>query len=89
MAIKITKDRRTIRTGADYTRFRHDLFEQQEGECQKCGRETSLEAEIESDFSFHVHHPGGRGLGGSRRDDNLKTCIGLCGADHRRIHNQQ
>jgi hypothetical protein len=84
--IKVTKDGRTIRTGKDYTDFRSVLWHQQMGTCAECRIDTSLTADIESDYSFHVHHIGGRGLGGSKRDDVSGKCVGLCGLHHREEH---
>ncbi len=89
MPTRITKDGRTIRKGNDYTKFRRSLWELQERSCGKCGRTTFLTADLESDWSFHVHHIGGRGLGGSRRDDVVGKVIGLCGGCHRKEHGQQ
>lgn len=87
MPIKITKDGRTIRTGRDYTKFRRELRDSQRGWC-RCGLPTSLTADLRADWSFHVHHTNGRGMGGSKRDDTLKACVGLCGKCHRKEHNQ-
>jgi 5-methylcytosine-specific restriction endonuclease McrA len=85
---KITKDGRTIRTGEDYTEFRRAVHFHQDGNCKRCGRFTSLTADLLADHSFHVHHVGGRGLGGSKRNDILDKVEGLCGFDHRREHGQ-
>jgi hypothetical protein len=88
MAIELTKDGRTIRKGSDYTKFRRSLWKLQDGACARCGRLSYLTADLDDDWSFHVHHIGGRGLGGSKRDDVAGKCIGLCGACHRREHGQ-
>ena len=86
--LKITKDGRTILTGRDYTAFRYKLWKSQRGNCKECGRVTSITADLESDWSFHVDHKAGRGMGGSRRDDTFEACQGLCGLHHREKHNQ-
>lgn len=86
--LRTTKDERTIRTGKDYTEFRYELHERQERACIKCSRHTFLAHPLEWDDSFHVHHVGGRGLGGSKRDDTFESCRGLCGKCHRKEHNQ-
>lgn len=86
MSVKVTKDGRRIRTGKDYTAFRRGLWDRQAGGCDTCGRPTSLSADLISDYSFHVHHK--RGRGGGKRDDTLEACVGLCGADHRKVHGQ-
>src|SRR3954471_22791187 len=86
--IKTTKDGRTIRTGSHYTEFRTLLFYHQHGRCLECRRATNLESDIEYDDSFHVDHRDGRGMGGSKRDDTIKACDGLCGKCHRKKHNQ-
>jgi hypothetical protein len=89
MPVKITRDGRVIRTGVEYTRFRQQLFYDQKGQCAECGRVTSLMAPLCSDWSFHVHHTRGRGMGSSKRDDTAESCVGLCGEDHRRKHGQR
>jgi hypothetical protein len=86
--IRVTKDGRTIRTAKDYTAFRHALWEVNHGNCWKCERRTNLVAHPSADNSFHVHHKGGRGLGGSKRDDTFLKCSGLCGFCHRGLHKQ-
>jgi hypothetical protein len=85
--IRTTKDGRTIRSGPDYTEFRRDLW-RQNSMCSRCFRITGLHEPIESNNSFHVHHTKGRGMGGSKRDDTAKACVGLCGQCHRREHGQ-
>ena len=86
--IETKKDGRTIRTGKDYTLFRHVLWKEQKGCCTECGRFTSLNAELISDFSFHTDHTNGRGMGGSKRDDTSSSCRGMCGYCHRKKHGQ-
>lgn len=88
MPIKVTKDGRTIRAGRDYSQLRRDLHFQQDARCVRCKRFTFLTAYIEQDNSFHVHHTNGRGMGGSKRDDTLEACEGLCGKCHRKEHHQ-
>ena len=79
MAIKITKDGRTIRTGKDYTAFRYELYLAQAAKCARCPVRTSLGMEPMYDSSFHVHHVNGRGMGGGKRSDTFLACEGLCG----------
>lgn len=86
--IVVNKAGRTKRTGKDYTEFRRSLHESQNGLCYQCGKVTSLAADILSDWSFHVHHENGRGMGGGRRDDTPESCKGICGKCHRGIHHQ-
>ena len=91
--IVVTKDGRTIKRGADYTVFRHELWKVQQGNCADCGRVTSITADIESDWSFHVAHRGSRGMGGAIRDDVVgpkrgQVESGKCGKCHRREHGQ-
>jgi hypothetical protein len=86
MAIKIQKDGRRILTGRDYTEFRSDMWMRQAGLCNDCGRRTSLLADVDLDFSFHVHHKNGRGMGGGRRDDTFASCVGLCRVCHEKRH---
>lgn len=86
MSVKITKDGRTLRKGRDYTLFRRDLWLFQDGECSNCHAKTSLVADFDLDYSFHVHHKNGRGMGGSKRDDTVEACIGLCRSCHDETH---
>jgi hypothetical protein len=86
--IKTTKDGRTIRKGASYTKFRVALHGLQCGACARCERMTSLTAPLEWDSSFHCHHVNGRGMGSSKRNDTAESCTGLCGSCHRKLHNQ-
>ncbi len=88
MAVSIKKDGRTIRSGVDYTEFRRDLHDHQFGRCYRCRSFTSLADEPLMRTSFHVHHVGGRGMGGSKRDDVFSKVEGLCGSCHREEHNQ-
>ena len=83
-----TKDGRTILRGAEYTKFRVELYHYQAGHCFRCDRYTSLTVPIDYDNSFHVHHKNGRGMGGGRRDDILSAVEGLCGRCHREEHSQ-
>jgi hypothetical protein len=87
--IKTTKDGRTILSGKDYTRFRSQLHEQSYGLCTQCHRRTLLTSPLDYDNSFHTHHKNGRGMGGSKRDDTVHSCEGLCGKCHREEHGQQ
>lgn len=86
---RVTHDGRTILSDKDYAVFRKSLYAYQAGMCAECDRFTQLEADIECDWSFHVHHKNGRGLGGSKRDDTINSCLGLCGKCHRVSHGQQ
>ncbi len=79
---------RTIKTGRDYTAFRVGMWEHQSGQCRKCSKATMLDMPPFSDWSFHVHHKKGRGMGGGKRDDTMRACEGLCGSCHRGMHNQ-
>jgi hypothetical protein len=63
------------------------LWKYQLGECFECGLDTAIDLPPEYANSFHVHHK--RGRGGGKRDDTLEACVGLCGADHRKVHNQK
>lgn len=88
MPLKFKKDGRIILTGKEYTAFRRQVYADQNMRCRKCGGVTSVTADPISDYSFHVHHIGGRGLGGGKRNDVLEAVEGLCGACHRRQHGQ-
>jgi hypothetical protein len=72
MGIKLTKEGRTILSGRDYTEHKRGVYERQGGKCADCG------------FGFpynrmEFHHFGGRGLGGSKRDDLSPLNRMLCG----------
>lgn len=84
----VTKDGRTILRGREYTAFRHEMWESQARLCARCQSYTRIDSLPEMDFSFHVHHKAGRGMGGSKRDDTFLACEGLCGKCHRKEHNQ-
>lgn len=88
MSRKVTKDGRTILGGKDYTEFRRQVYYAQGAQCKSCSRYTFFLASMEDDYSFHVHHTNGRGMGGGKRDDTLEAVIGLCGACHRKEHGQ-
>jgi hypothetical protein len=77
-----TKDGRTILTGRDYTEFRHDVWDAQEGRCLNCGRSVMFDPEW-----FQVHHKNGRG--GGKRTDTLEACAGLCRDCHMKAHGVQ
>jgi 5-methylcytosine-specific restriction endonuclease McrA len=84
--ITVTKDGRTIREGDSYSAFRTAVWRRQVYRCLRCGRTTFPKAALEADNSFHVHHVGGRGMGGGKRDDVFEKVEGLCGACHREAH---
>lgn len=89
MAVKVTKDGRTIRSGKTYTAFRYELWLCQNKLCADCGRQTDLHVDLSWNTSFHIDHVDGRGLGGSKRDDTFLACKGKCGKCHRIKHGQQ
>src|ERR1035438_1893577 len=92
MSVKVTKDGRTIRTDVDYTAFRREVYKFQLGRCGnpgceiRVGRPTRLDAELISDYSFHLNHLHGRG-GGKRDDvmfrDGEQIVRGDCGKCHK------
>ena len=65
---RVTKDGRLIESPARYRRTKADMWLKQGGLCAKCGRG------MPSVVDGHRHHPGGRGLGGGKRDDR-KTVL--------------
>ena len=81
--IQKTHDGRTRRTGKDYSDFRKAIWAMQDYRCGICGRFVSFDAEF-----WHIHHLGGRGMGGSRRDDVPEAVMGLCTYCHRSEHGQ-
>jgi hypothetical protein len=94
MTVEIKKDGRTILKGQDYTDFRKDLYDSQQGQCIKCGKQTSLVVPLEWGNSFHAAHRGSRGMGSAIRDDVVgpkrgQVEGGKCGSCHRNEHNQE
>lgn len=85
MAIRITKDGRTILTGLDYTIFRQQIYFIQGGKCLTCGRWCSLDGEMHWPNYFMVHHKDGRG--GGKRDDIHSAVEGVCSQCHSKTHN--
>jgi hypothetical protein len=83
-----TQDGRTIRSGEDYTAFRREVFDLQNGLCIRCESSVLFDLDPALPNSFHLHHKHGRGLGGGKRDDKVKTTEGLCGDCHRADHGQ-
>jgi hypothetical protein len=64
------KDGRLVESPRDYRVTKRGMWEKQRGICgkPKCGRF------MPSPAYGHRHHPGGRGLGGGKRDDS-KTVL--------------
>ncbi len=63
---------------AKYRRHKQTVWEHQGRRCRKCRRAILNLSES------HLHHPGGRGLGGGKRND-LRTVL-LCVECHLEIH---
>lgn len=74
------KDGRLIESPYRYSRTKRAMWENQRGHCAKCN------AFMPTPAYGHRHHPGGRGLGGGKRDDS-KTVL-WCIACHEKEHNQ-
>ena len=72
------KDGRLIERGAAYSRSKRGLWERQGRRCARCAKALFSPAFGER------HHPGGRGLGGGKRDDR-KTVV-ICKDCHRKEH---
>jgi hypothetical protein len=94
MAIKVTKDNRTILTGVHYSRFRRKLYEDQDRLCIRCGRCCNLTVDLMAENSFHVLHRGSRGMGSAIRDDVVGQKRGQvegggCAKCHRQDHQKK
>lgn len=57
------KDGRLIESPRQYRATKRAMWESQRGHCAKCN------AFMPTPAYGHRHHPGGRGLGGGKRDD--------------------
>lgn len=60
--IKVYRDGRVKLTGIDYAKAKTEQWEKQNKRCFFCGLYVNY-AQAEA------HHPSGRGMGGSKRDD--------------------
>jgi hypothetical protein len=77
---RITKDGRLIESNSDYRKTKRQMWEGQLGICGK--EDCNLYMPTPQDG--HRHHPGGRGMGGSKRDDS-KTVL-WCELCHTKEH---
>ena len=94
MAIKITKDGRTILTPPHYGFFRMEVARSQNHACMTCGGSVNYMLPLEDDRSFHLAHRSTRGMGSAFRDDVIgpkkgQVEGGKCGKCHRIEHGQQ
>jgi hypothetical protein len=71
------RDGRLIESPSQYRKTKAEMWKRQGGYCE-CGRY------IDTAEAGERHHPGGRGLGGGKRDDS-KTVL-ICQPCHRRQH---
>jgi hypothetical protein len=75
------KDGRLIERAGKYQRTKAQMWARQSGRCAKC------DGYMPRPSFGHRHHPGGRGLGGSKRDDS-KTLL-WCANCHILDHEEQ
>jgi hypothetical protein len=68
--VRTFKDGRVAYSGCAYTQLRQEVWAKQGGRCADCGEPVLI-------LDFELHHPGGRGMAGSKRDD--RKVVGLCG----------
>lgn len=68
LGVKITKDGRVIESPHRYNITKEQMWARQNGCCSNCGRYEGYAK------NMHRHHLGGRGMGGSKRDDS-KTVL--------------
>lgn len=78
---RITKDGRLQESPYRYRKTKAEMLREQGNECANCFRPIYSPEEADR------HHPGGRGLGGSKRDDS-KTVL-WCENCHVREHEAQ
>lgn len=74
---RVTKDGRLIMGQRDYTFLRLRVWATQGFACGECRRS------LHSLDSMELHHVGGRGMAGSKRDD--RKVIGLCRSCHAKV----
>lgn len=77
------KDGRLIERGAAYSKTKRAIWERQGKRCAECHKYLPSPAFGER------HHPGGRGLGGSKRSDAIEDSVVLCkgpGSCHEKEH---
>lgn len=74
------KDGRRIESPREYSRTKQAMLQHQHGMCAKPGCSNYMPTAAHG----HRHHPGGRGLGGGKRDDS-KTVL-WCWSCHDKEH---
>lgn len=77
---ELTKDGRLIETPRRYRITKHGMWAKQ---AQRCGM-PGCHNFMPTPAYGHRHHPGGRGMGGSRRDDSRTVLI--CIPCHQKVH---
>jgi len=68
------KDGRLIESPREYSITKRTMWEQQHGRCARVLRGKVCNRFMPTPAYGHRHHPGGRGLGGGKRDDS-KTVL--------------
>ena len=76
------KDGRLIESAQQYRKTKQQMWRDQNGICGKCGKR------MPSPAYGHRHHPGGRGLGGGKRDDSKTVlwCVDCHHAEHEKLN---
>lgn len=77
------KDGRLIETRTQYLTSKHSMWKKQH---QRCGKE-GCDNFMPTPAYGHRHHPGGRGLGGGKRDDSKTVlwCIPCYESEHEQL----
>lgn len=68
------KDGRRIESSREYSANKRSMWERQHRRCVRVRYGKVCNAFMPSPAYGHRHHPGGRGIGGSKRDDS-KTVL--------------
>ena len=81
---RVTKDGRLIESPSQYRATKLEMFNDQQGMCERCFRPMNSLSDA------HRHHPGGRGMGGSKRDDSKTVlwCENCHVQEHERLRHE-
>ena len=81
------KDGRLVESPREYSATKHAMWVRQQRLCARVNGNGKICGKFMPTPAYgHRHHPGGRGIGGSKRDDRLTVlwCIDCHIEEHRR-----